>query len=116
MAGRVLNRQQLLELGKTVKPAAPDAPGAVAMPRKRKAKAPAATRVRKTRAKKAPPRMRARWGVFDGGMKQVAIFDYNQRAAADDKVEHLRAKNKGLYFLQIVKEPMPELAEVPPLA
>jgi hypothetical protein len=28
----------------------------------------------KTRAKKAPPRLRARWGVFDSGMKQVAIF------------------------------------------
>ena len=62
-------------------------------------------KIRKTRAKK---RMRARWGVFDGSMKQVAIFDYNQRAAADEKLADLREKKKGLHFMQIVKEPMPE--------
>lgn len=50
-AGRVLNRQQLLELGESVKLAALDAPDTVATPRKRKAKAPATARVRKTRAK-----------------------------------------------------------------
>jgi hypothetical protein len=52
--------------------------------------------------------MRVRWGVFDGGMKQVAIFDYNRRADADAKLADLLAKKKGLHFLQIVKEPMPE--------
>jgi hypothetical protein len=52
--------------------------------------------------------MRARWGVFDGGMKQVAIFNYNQRAAADEKLANLQAKKRGLHFLQIVKDPMPE--------
>ncbi len=54
--------------------------------------------------------MRARWGVFDAGMKQVAIFDYSQRVAADEKLADLLAKKKGMHFLQIVKEPMPELA------
>ena len=56
--------------------------------------------------------MRARWGVFDGGMKQVAVFDYNQRAAADEKLADLLGRHKGPYFLQIVKEPMPEPAPV----
>jgi hypothetical protein len=46
-------------------------------------------------------------------MKQVAIFDYNQRAAADEKIADLLAKKKGSYFLQIVKEPMPD--PVPPV-
>ena len=41
-------------------------------------------------------------------MKQVAIFDYNQCAAADEKVADLLLKRKSLFFLQIVKEPMPE--------
>jgi hypothetical protein len=36
--------------------------------------------------------LRARWGVFDTGMRQVAIFDYNQRAAADKKLAELLAK------------------------
>ena len=72
-----------------------------------KAKAPAA-KARKPRKPKVAPRMRARWGVFDASMKQVAIFDYNQRAAADEKAAELAAKKNGTFFLQIVKEPMPE--------
>ena len=78
--------------------------------KKTRAKASAAPKAKKPRAKKAAPRLCARWGVFDAGMKQVAIFDYNQRAAADAKLADLVAKKKGIYFLQIVKEPMPEPA------
>src|SRR6516162_4089738 len=74
-----------------------------------KAKAPAA-KARKPRKPKVAPRMRARWGVFDASMKQVAIFDYNQRAAADEKAAELAAKKNGTFFLQMVKEPMPEPA------
>ena len=74
-----------------------------------KAKAPAA-KARKPRKPKVAPRMRARWGVFDASMKQVAIFDYNQRAAADEKAAELAAKKKGIFFVQMVKEPMPEPA------
>ena len=52
--------------------------------------------------------MPARWGVFDASMKQVAIFDYNQRPAAEQKAVELAAKKNGTFFLQIVKEPMAE--------
>jgi hypothetical protein len=111
MAGRILNRRVLREASDQAERSAPP-PGAgavVVAPKTRaRAKAPATTKVRKARAKKPPPRMRARWGVFDGGMKQVAIFDYNQRAAADDKLADLLAKKKGVHFLKVVKEPMPE--------
>ena len=42
-------------------------------------------------------------------MKQVAVFDYNQRAAAEQKIADLTAKKQNaVYFLQIVKEAMPE--------
>ena len=74
-----------------------------------KVKAPAA-KARKPRKPKVAPRMRARWGVFDASMKQVAIFDYNQRADADEKAAELAAKKNGTFFLQLVKEPMPETA------
>ncbi|HZT83345.1 MAG TPA: hypothetical protein VFA26_24150 [Gemmataceae bacterium] len=115
MAGRILNRRELRkqadQAGQAAEaaPAAEAAEAAPAAPaeKKRKAKAPAAKRVR---AKKAPPRLCARWGVFDAGMKQVAIFDYNQRAAAEEKLADLLARKKGAHFLQIVKEPMPEPA------
>ena len=117
MAGRILNRRELrdqadeAERREAADPVAPAAEEEAAPPKKGgKARRPAAPRVRKPRAKKAPPRMRARWAVFDGGMKQVAIFDYNQRAAADEKLADLLGRQKGSYFLQIVKEPMPEPA------
>jgi hypothetical protein len=71
--------------------------------------------VRKPRKPKAAPRMRARWGVFDASMKQVAVFDYKDRAAADAKVAELLASRKtGTFFLQMVKEPMPEDAAQAP--
>jgi hypothetical protein len=114
MASRVLNRRELREQGEAARPGAPDVRDVAATPRKKRTKA--AAKVRKPRAKKAPLRLRARWGVFDSGMKQVAIFDYNQRAAADDKLLDLRAKHKGLYFMQIVKEPIAEPAETPVIA
>jgi hypothetical protein len=116
MARRILNRHALREQAEQAERSAALAsdPAQVAGPPDKppKAKTPAASKVRKTRAKKAPPRLRARWGVFDAGMKQVAIFDYNQRAAADEKLADLLAKKKGIHFLQIVKEPMPEPAAI----
>jgi hypothetical protein len=113
MAGRVLNRHELRKQSDQAEQqpetAAPAAAGAEAPPRKKaRAKAPAAPRVKKPRPKKAPARLRARWGVFDGGMKQVAVFDYNQRAAAEQKVADLHGRNKGIHFLQVVKDEMPE--------
>ncbi len=112
MAGRTLNRRALREQADQVEQSEAIATEVVKIPLKKvqKAKAPAAPKVKKPRAKKAPPRLRARWGVFDSGMKQVAIFDYNQRAAADEKLADLLARKKGTHFLQIVKDPMPEPA------
>jgi hypothetical protein len=112
MAGRVLNRRELREQADQAErqaggtEAAPDK----TLPKGGKAKKPAASPTRKTRATKAPLRMVARWGVFDGGMKRVALFAYNQRAAAEEKLADLLGKQKGTYYLQIVKEAMPEPA------
>jgi hypothetical protein len=82
-----------------------------AAPRKKAAAGPRPKRVAK---KKEPVRMRARWAVFDGGMKQIAVFDYSNRDAADQKLADMNAKKSGGYFLQLVKEPMP--APPPPVA
>src|SRR4051812_35872646 len=112
MAGRILNRRGLREQADHARPPRAAAPAATPPPavrvKKVRAKASAVPKVRKPRAKKAPPRICARWGVFDSGMKQVAIFNYNQRAAADEKLAHLLATKKGGHFLQIVKEVMAE--------
>jgi hypothetical protein len=117
MAGRILNRRLLREQADQAGPAqetVQDDSSPIAAPKKRKAKTPAAPRVKKPRAKKAAPRLCARWGVFDGSMKQVAVFDYNQRAAAEEKLADLMTKKKGGHFLQIVKEPMAEPAQPEP--
>src|SRR5882724_9881697 len=114
MAGRILDRRKLREQSDAAEQegeANPENPSPADSPKKTaKLKDPKAAKVRKPRAKKPPARVYARWGVFDKAMKQVAIFDYNQRTAAEEKVMELKAKAKGDHFLQIVKEAMPELA------
>jgi hypothetical protein len=113
MARRTLNRRELRDQADQAErqAAAVETQGADGAAPKKKAKAPA--KPKKPRKKKEPPRLCARWGVFDSSMKQVAIFDYNQRAEADQKVADLAAKKNATFFLQIVKEPMPEPAEAP---
>jgi hypothetical protein len=111
MAGRILNRRELrkqADQAEGPEAVVPDPASAVAPPEravKRKAAAP--PRARKPRKPKTPPRMRALWCVYDGGMKEVALFAYNQRTAAEEKLAALMGKQKGVYFLQIVKQPMP---------
>lgn len=63
---------------------------------------------RKTAKKKAPERMRVQWGVFNGSMQRVAIFDYADRDAADAKASKLSKTAKGNHFVQVVKEPIEE--------
>jgi hypothetical protein len=115
MARRILDRRELREQAdqaQRLEASVPDSAGADgAVPGEGgKARRPKAPKTKKPRAKKARPRLCARWGVFDAAMKQVAIFDYNQRAAAEEKLAALLARQKGSYFLQIVKEPMAEPA------
>lgn len=105
MARRIVNRRELRQQAEQAEAVAVETPVAE---EKTTAKKKPAAKPRASRAKKAPVRQRARWGVFDTGMKQVAVFDYNQRAAADQKVADLNARKKGEHFLQIVKDAMPE--------
>lgn len=70
-------------------------------------------KVKKVRVKKVklPPRMRVRWCIYDAAMKPVALFDYNQRPAAQARLAEYLEK-KPNYFLQLHKEllPIPEEA------
>ena len=62
---------------------------------------------RASRAKDKPAqRKRLLWAVLSGNMKEEARFAYDQRAAAEEKLEQLRAKSKKLYFIQPIKEPI----------
>jgi len=115
MAGRILNRHELgKRTGHAEQTGSDPSPAATAAaPKKRiKKEGPVLCEVKKPRKAKTPPRLRARWGVFDGSMKQVAIFDHNQRAAADEKLAHLLANKNGIHFLQMVKELILEVPSV----
>ena len=79
---------------------------------KKVAKAPKVTKPRKSSKSKTPVRMRVRWAVVNDSLKQVALFDYAQRTEADLKVVDLMGKGKGHHFVRMIKEPMPEPAEV----
>ena len=75
---------------------------------------PRAARPPESRRAAAAARGLARWGVFDGAMKLVETFDYNQRTRAEERVAELNAarKNGTTYFLQIVKEAVPPAGPV----
>jgi hypothetical protein len=109
MAGRILNRRELRK--QTDQALQNEAAPADGVAEKPKAKKSANPRVKKPSRKKAPPRMRVRWGVFDGAMKQVAVFDFNQKGAAEGKMAAMLEKSKGPYFLQLVKDEMPAEAD-----
>src|SRR5260370_7506915 len=95
MAGRIRNRMDLRRQAELA-----EARG----PRVAEREAPA-----RRSGRRGEPRVCARWGVFDGSMKLVETFDFNQRPQAEQRFaqfNHVR-QNRTTYFLQIVKEAMP---------
>ena len=110
MARRTLNRMELRRAAESATPAtAGDGqPSDAPVVTTKKAKAPKATKPRKSAKNKAPVRMRVRWAVVNDSLKQVAIFDYPQKNEAELKAADLIGKGKGHHFVRGVKEPMPE--------
>jgi hypothetical protein len=53
---------------------------------------------------KVQARKRLIWVVYNGSMKEEGRFPYDQRAAAEEKIELLRQKSKKMYFIQPLKE------------
>lgn len=112
MAGRTTNRRDLrrqAEAAEKIEQQTPSPDAAAAEAPKKKARKPT---VRKPRAPKAPPRMRARWCIFDGAGKPVALFAYDQRPAADTKLAEILTRAKGVHFIRLFKDALPDpLAE-----
>ena len=89
-----------MELRKQVE-AAEARGGSVDAPKKAK-KAPA-TKTKRVK-EKVQARKRLIWVVYNGSMKEEGRFPYDQRAAAEEKIELLRQKSKKMYFIQPLKE------------
>jgi hypothetical protein len=87
---------------------------AAGKPEKPAKKKRTSTRTSTSRKKsKAAERKRLIWGVFSGGLKEEARFPYDQRAAAEERLEQLKAKGKKSYFIQPIKE---VITDAPPAA
>jgi hypothetical protein len=61
---------------------------------------------RKKTAKEA--RMKAYWGVYNQGMKRLAMFEYSDKKAAEKKAADLMASSRTNHFIQLVKEAITE--------
>ena len=88
-----------LELRKQVEAA--EARGTTDEPKKaRKVAAPKVKRVKE----KVLARKRLLWVVYNGSMKEEGRFPFDQRDAAEEKIELLKQKSKKMYFIQPLKE------------
>jgi len=103
MARKTLNRKQLrdeAEAAEKLESAAPKKKAAKKKAAKRKSRAKAAKEVR----------MKLFWGVFNQSLKQVALYEFNQRKQAETRAEELSAGSKGPHFVQRVKKEIEEEA------
>jgi hypothetical protein len=77
---------------------------------KKKKKKPASEAKPRKKAIKAAPRQHVVWIVYDNSNKAVqnGRFAYKDKAKADELAEKLKTDKKMTYFVQPVKEPMPE--------
>ena len=122
MARKIVNRKELRAQadaaearGKT-KPAATgkvvkEKVAKVKVAKEKKAKAPKKVGEKKAVRKKKvakEARMKAFWGVFNQGMKRLALFEYADKKAADKKVSELIASSRVHHFVQLIKEPIAE--------
>ena len=77
---------------------------------KKKAKAPSKAKAKAVKVPKPSARMRIVWTVMNDAFKQVGLFEYNQKEAADARAAELTARGKGTHFVMKSKEPMPDNA------
>lgn len=67
---------------------------------------------RKTRKKKAEvTRRKLFWGVFNHSMKRVALYEFNQKKAAEKRALELSPEGKPPHFVQKVKEDIVEVVD-----
>jgi len=101
MARKVVNRKELREEVEAAERAGEGT--------KEKKKATRSTTKRKSRSKDAADvRMKVLWGVVNQAMKPVAMFEHNQKRAAEKKAAALSQSGKTPHFVQKVKQVIDE--------
>jgi hypothetical protein len=116
MARKVVNRKELRAQveaaearGKT-KSGSKEKAAKEKAPKEKKAKEPKKVGEKKPSRKKVAKeaRMKAYWGVFNSGMKRLALFEYADKKAAEKKVQELVGSSRVHHFVQLVKEAISE--------
>ena len=94
MARKVVNRKALRDENDAAEAAEAAGEGAPKKKAKRKTK-------RKSRTKEAVEvRKKLCWGVYNQSMKRVALYDFHQKEAAEQKAEDLGKGGKSPHFIQ----------------
>ena len=114
MAKKIAKKKAAKKTTKTVKKAVKKTAKKKAV--KKVTKKKAAKKVAKKAAKKRATRkkvvkdvrLKAYWGVFNSGLKRLAVFEYADKRAAEKKAKELSSGSKGNHFIQLVKEPITE--------
>jgi len=116
MARKVVNRKELraqveaAEARGKAKAGSKEKPAKEKAVKEKKAKEPKKAAEKKPARKKVvkEARMKAYWGVFNSGMKRLALFEYADKKAADKKVQELIGSSRAHHFVQLVKEAISE--------
>lgn len=116
MARKVVNRKELraqsdaAEARSKTKAGSKEKAAKEKAPKEKKAKEPKKAGEKKPSRKKVAKeaRMKAYWGVFNSGMKRLALFEYADKKAAEKKVQELIGSSRAHHFVQLVKEAISE--------
>jgi hypothetical protein len=99
-------REQAEAAEKQGKPSGAES-GAVAKKKVKEPKKKAAVKAKRSKVK-VIVRKRMLWAVFSSSLKEEGRFPYSERDAADARAADLAARHKRTYFVQAIKEPLPE--------
>jgi hypothetical protein len=108
MAKRTRNRHELREQAEAAEKQG-KAPAEAGAGEKKKVKEKKKAAAKPKRSKtKVIVRKRLLWGVFSSSLKEEGRFPYADRDAAESRAADLAARHKRTYFVQPIKEPLPE--------
>jgi len=110
MAKRTRNIKELREQAEAAEKQGKTAAGEAGAGDKKKAKEgkkKAAAKPKRSKVK-VIVRKRMLWGVFSSSLKEEGRFPYAEKDAAEARAADLAAKHKRTYFVQPIKEPLPE--------
>jgi hypothetical protein len=113
MAKRTQNRRELREQVEAAEKQDKSSGADGAPVEKKKGKEPKKKAAAKPKRSKAKIIVRKRmlWGVFSSSMKEEGRFPYAEREAAEARATDLAARHKRTYFVQPIKEPLPDKVE-----